>query len=270
MKHILPYCLFIVIMALTGCHSNNNLANLEAVDGMEGSPVPSSAPPKPSQTAVKDTTRKLIKKGFVEFETSNLSSTREKVLQAANQNNSYISSDRESMEYGRKRNTLTIRVPASRFNQLLASATDGVEHFDSKEITVEDVTEEFLDVEARVKTKKELEARYLALLDQTHDIPEILEIEKQLEQLRGDIESIEGRLKYLQNRVAYSTLNISFYEALPTPNAPKHNFSNAFKNGWDNFISFLLLLVNIWPLLLVAGGIFIGISAYRKRKKNQQ
>src|SRR5690606_33932580 len=159
--------------------------------------------------------RKLIKEGRVEFETNNLNTTRKSVFEAVNKYKGYVSSDQEFKSPGRKSNTVVIRIPADNFDNLLKDATQGVEKFECKEINVKDVTEEFLDIHARLKTKKERENRFLDILIQAKSVTEILEIEKQIGELRSEIESIEGRLKYLQDRVSLSTLTLTFYESIP-------------------------------------------------------
>lgn len=210
--------------------------------------------------------RKLIKDGRAKFETDNIEGTRATIFEVVDKLKGYISSDEEYKSTGRMSHTLEIRVPASNFDRLLTEATQGVEKFDSKEINVKDVTEEFLDIEARLKTKKELEARYLDLLKQAVNVIEILEIEKQIGLLRSEIESVEGRLKYLQSQVSYSTLTLSYYELIPSEKAFRQKFKNGFQKGWDNLIGFLVVLVNIWPFILISLGLIFGIRAYRKRK----
>lgn len=211
--------------------------------------------------------RKLIKEGRVEFETKSIAATRKTILSAVETYNGYIASDQEYKSSGQIRNTIVIRVPAEDFDNLLKAATVGIEKFDSKNISVNDVTEEFLDIKARLKTKKELENRYLELLQQTKSVTEILEIEKQIGQLRADIESIEGRLKYLEDRVALSTLTITFYEYIPNKTAFDSKFRNGFRNGWDNLIWFFVFLVNIWPFIVMTILILLGIRVYKKRKQ---
>lgn len=210
--------------------------------------------------------RKLIKEGDIEFETDNIAKTRNTVFQAAKKYKAYISSDQEFTYDDRISNTIVIRVPAKHFDDLLKDASLGVDHFESKEIIVRDVTEEFLDIQARLKTKKELEKRYLDLLKMAKNVTEILEIEKQIGLLRSDIESIEGRLKFLENKISLSTLSITFYES--SPNSGFGNkFQNGFKNGWNNLIWFFVALVNVWPFIFLAVGLFVGFRLLRKRKK---
>ena len=100
----------------------------------------------------------------------------------------------------------------------------------------------------------------------TGKVTEILDIEKQIGQLRSEIESIEGRLKYLQNRVSFSTLTMTFYESIPNETKFGQKFKNGFRNGWDNLIWFFVVLTNIWPFILIGLGLIVGIKIYRKRK----
>src|SRR5690606_23217818 len=117
-------------------------------------------------------------------EVEDIPSTRKAILQAVGQHEGYVSSDRDYNLPGRKSNTVEVRVPAANFDSFLSDATAKVKRFDSKTINVKDVTEEFLDVETRVKTKKALEARYIELLERAGKVSEMLEIEREIGQLR--------------------------------------------------------------------------------------
>jgi hypothetical protein len=259
MKHMTKYLGLIILLAIFGCAQNSDTANIEMAKE-------EIAAPTTEQKTNETVERKLIKEGRVEFETDNVNTTRKTIFEAVNKYKGYVSSDQEFKSTGRKSNTVIIRVPADKFDNLLSDATIGVEKFDSKEINVKDVTEEFLDIQARLKTKKELELRYIDLLKQAKNVIEILEIEKQIGQLRSDIESIEGRLKYLQDRVSFSTLTMTFYETIPNETEFGQKFKNGFRNGWDNLIWFFVVLTNIWPFILIGLGLIFGIRLYRKRK----
>ena len=213
-----------------------------------------------------DVERKLIKEGQVEFETYDIISTRKLIFESIEKYKGYTSSDQEYNSFGRISNTIIIRVPAKNFDQLLSDATKGVKKFDNKNIEVKDVTEEFLDVQARLKTKKELEIRYLELLKKTNSVTEILEVENQIGLLRSEIESIEGRLKYLESKVSLSTLTMTFYQTVPNETEFGNKFKNGFKNGWDNLILVFVFLTNIWPFILIGIGLIFGIRIWRKRK----
>lgn len=214
--------------------------------------------------ATESVERKLIKQGRVEFETDKLQDTRERILAAAAKYEAYISSDQENKWGERINHTVVIRVPAKNFDQLLAEATQGVRKFDMKEITVTDVTEEFLDVNARLNTKKELELRYLELLKQARTVSEMLEIERELGNIRADIESMQGRLNYLQDQVSLSTLTITYYETVSDQDAFGRRVGEGLGKGWDNLKDFMVGLVNIWPFILL---IFAALVLWRRRRK---
>ena len=215
----------------------------------------------------KEIQRKLIKTGEIEFESENIVNTRKDIFQAIEKFKGYSSSDNEYKNSYEISNTLTIRVPTENFDNLLNDITNGVTKFDRKEIQIKDVTSEFLDIEARLKTKKELENRYLEILKKANTVTEILEVEKQIGNLRSDIESIEGRLKFLNNQVSFSTLNVRIYETISEQTGFGKKFKNGFKNGWENLILFFVFLVNIWPFILMIIGIVILIKIWRKKRK---
>ncbi len=250
---------FILLLSLLSCSENSR-----EVARKMASEAPDAQKAEQETEEIGD--RKLIKEGHVAFETDDLVFTRKIIIKAVNKHGAYVSSDMEYTSSGRKSNSLTIRVPADNFNKLLNDATEGVDRFESKEIHVKDVTEEFVDISARLKTKKELENRFLGLLKQANTVSEILEIEKQIAELRSDIESVEGRLKYLESRVSLATLNITFYENLPEESEFGNKLENGFRNGWENLIWFFVLIINIWPFIIVTLGLIIGIRLYKRRK----
>lgn len=206
---------------------------------------------KQEQPLVDQVERKLIKNGQIDFETENLNKTREDIFRAIKKYGGYISSENEFKNNYEISSNLAIRVPSENFDKLIVEISIGVERFDRKEIYVQDVTSEFLDMKARVKTKKELEDRYREILKRANSVTEILEVERQIGELRAEIESFEGRLKYLNNQVSYSTLNVRAYETVSRQTEFGKAFNAGFKNGWDNLILFFVLLVNIWPFIII-------------------
>lgn len=259
MKYLTKYVGLCILLTFFGCAEQSENTSFEMA--AEESVAPTTE--KESSFAEE---RKIIKEGSVEFETDNLNTTRKTIFEAVNKYKGYVSFDQEFNSPGRKSNQLTIRVPANNFDNLLSDATKGVEKFENKEINVKDVTEEFLDVQARLKTKKELEQRFIDLLKEAKNVSEVLEIEKQIGQLRSDIESIEGRLNYLQDKISFSTLTMTFYTSNPSETQFGQKFKNGFKNGWDNLIWLFVALINVWPFILVGLGLIIGIKMYRRKK----
>lgn len=256
---------FLSLLLLTLIMSCSQSADSTGFEMAKAGADMSQANEEMDQSGTLEIERKLIKEGWVEFETRDIAATRSSILAALEQYKGYVASDQENRYTGRISHTLTVRIPAENFDAFLQAATEGITQFDSKNINVRDVTEEYVDITARLKTKKQLEARYMELLGEANDVSEMLEVEKQLGQLRADIESIEGRLKYLENKVSLATLNITFYERVPGETDFSSKFSDGFRNGWQNLIWFFVGLVNIWPFVVIF--LVLGYLVWRWRKK---
>ena len=253
----------LLLFIFNSCDKNSSNINSKPERSAISEEMPANQNTTVADNAVE---RKLIKEGEVRFETSDANATREKIIKAVKKYKGYISSDDEDHYSGQITYTMVIRVPAKDFDNLLSESTEGVRSFDNKSVDVKDVTEEFLDVQARLKTKKALENRYLELLKKANTVSEILEVEKQIGNLRAEIESIEGRLKYLESQVSFSTLQISFYQIIPQERKFGNKFSNGFVNGWNNLIVFFVFLINVWPFILLIIAVIYGIKRWRRRK----
>lgn len=215
---------------------------------------------------LKEQSRKLIKEGYLKFESQNPDQTRSRILAAASVHKAYIASEQENKDSDVKTYEMIIRIPADQFDAFISSATKDVDNFEVKQIKVKDVTGEFTDNQARLKTKRELELRYTQLLSKASNVKDILEIEKELGAVREEIESAEGMLNLMKDQVGYSTLTISFYKAVSTPSLFSAQVKSAFVTGWGNLQSFVVLLVNLWPFLLLAAGLWLGLIKWQRRK----
>ncbi|MDR2834608.1 MAG: DUF4349 domain-containing protein [Bacteroidales bacterium] len=217
--------------------------------------------------------RKIIKTGDISFETSDMKKTRNMINQIVNETKSYISSDvinDYSYNYT-THNYITIRIPSNKFDTFLSKLSQNVEKYNSMSITANDVTEEYVDIESRIKAKKELENRYLDLLKRANSVEDILKIEENLGVIREEIESVEGRLKFLSNQVAYGTLTIDFYTTEEVFREKHSEFFQAFKDGWENLMYFFQGLLTIWPFIILIGAIaYLIVYLIRRKHKNRR
>ena len=212
--------------------------------------------------------RMLIKTGNLTVQVDDVKASREAIVKITEKLGGYHSEERME-NFGDRLNVyLTIRVPSKNYDSLVTRVEGLAEKTDSKSVNIQDVTEEFIDVEARLQTKKELEARYREILKQARSVDEILSVESNLNNVRAEIESMEGRLKYLRSQVAYSTLSLNFYQPTSTDFGFFGRLGEGIKNGWTNLLAFIVGLVNIWPfVLLIAAGVW-GFLRWRRRKAN--
>ncbi|MBI5532565.1 MAG: DUF4349 domain-containing protein [Deltaproteobacteria bacterium] len=104
---------------------------------------------------------------------------------------------------------IVIRVPTAKFFDALKKL-DGMGDTLHKDVQVEDVTEQYLDISLRLKNAREVRDRIAALLANAKTVEDSLRVERELERLSAEIERMEGRLKFLRDRAAYSTITISF------------------------------------------------------------
>ncbi|MFD2822555.1 DUF4349 domain-containing protein [Lacinutrix iliipiscaria] len=254
MKYLVT--LFILILPLA-C-SNNSSKNEGSYDATEASSEMALEEVSNSQSSVSfqnnTIDQKLIKESFLRFQTQDLDKTYQHIIKYVEQNNGFIQDDNSNKSYNRLSRNLIIRMPSVSFQKTIDSISNHVEYFDTKRISSKDVTEEFIDIEARLKAKKTLEARYLELLSKAKNVKEILEIERELSSIREEIEAKQGRLKYLQNKVSLSTLNIEFYK-LTAENGVTVSYGtkmvNAIKSGFNGISLFFLGLLHIWPFILI-------------------
>ena len=167
--------------------------------------------------------------------------------------------------------TYTIRVPADNFDQLFQEIQKLAKKVEFQQINQRDVTEQFIDLTARLKNRKSLEQRYLQLLKQTKNINEIIRIEQQLNNIRSEIESQEGRLKYLNSQVDLSTIYLTVYFKKPYTYEPgdRQSFGQRFlkslEDGWSRLVNGALWFISIWPIWLI----ILFLFTYWKLKKNK-
>ncbi len=201
------------------------------------------------------TEQQIIKEGRLSFETDNPEETHQKILSLTQQYQGFVASDNSGKNYNRYYRNMVIRVPTNNFQAVIDGISEGVEYFDQKDISRRDVTEEFVDLQARLKAKRELENRYLELLRQAKNVKEMLEIERELSNIREEIEAKQGRLNYLKDKVAMSTLSIEFYKQTTETGVTVsygQKMLNSLKGGWDGISVFFLGILYLWPLFFIA------------------
>lgn len=252
-------------------------APMEMVEASAEEAVPMPESPKYNDAGINDPNsqveieQKIIKNATLKFETSDLEKTREQIQKAIVDNKASIQRENEGKESSSIYKRLTIRVPNQNFEKLIASIGKGVSFFDEKEISSQDVTAEFIDTEARLKTKRTLEARYLELLNKAGKVSEMLEIEKKLSEIREEIESKEGQLKYMQRQVSMSSVYVEFYKINPSESGVTQSFGskmgNALETGFLGLSSLFLWFLEVWPFIIILVALFFLIRRRFKRKK---
>jgi hypothetical protein len=217
--------------------------------------------------------QKIIKTARLVYETRDIEGTHAKILKLAEKYEGLIQHDNSGKSYNRIYRNIVVRIPSESFQTFIDGISEGVSYFDQKEISREDVSEEFVDLEARLKAKRELEKRYLELLKQAKNVKEMLEIERELSNIREEIEAKQGRLQFLQNRVSMSTVNIEFYKLTSETGITQsygQKMINSLKGGWDGISMFFLGILYLWPLIvIILIGVFVLLKIIKRKQKKR-
>jgi hypothetical protein len=227
----------------------------------------------PSQSNRSEIQQKIVKTGNLSYRVDETNAEYDQVLEMLPSFDAYLASESQNKGYDRVNYNLSIKVPPQNFDSLINQLMSG-KRVDSKWVNSDDVTDQFYDLQSRIDNKKNLEERYQEILTKANSVKDILEVERSLNQVRSEIESMEGQFKLLNHRISYSTLDLSFYEILPYTIDEEQRpgflarISNALSGGWQGFLSFLVLAVRLWPFIILSLGFLFLIKKIRARRKS--
>lgn len=261
------------------CHNtepayDDAMVSADAAPADKIQPAALSVPPGMAKNADENAAtvgQKIIKEATLRFETGDIEKSYAQIMSAVKTHGAEVQNDVEGKDYSSIFRNITIRIPNRRFDLFLADVGKDVAYFDRREISARDVTEEYIDLDARLKAKKVLESRYLELLKKANKVSEILEIERELAAVREEIESKEGQLKYLQNHVAMSTVSIEFYKKTDVQAGITVSYGskmwNAIKSGFNGISAFFIGLLYLWPLILILVALFFFVRRKIRNRK---
>ncbi|HUF02657.1 MAG TPA: DUF4349 domain-containing protein [Aridibacter sp.] len=156
--------------------------------------------------------RKIIRNGKLTLQSPEPFEAQIKITSIAESRGGFVVTSRRSSAdrlAGEKESVeMTIRVPANNFEQAVSEIRKTADRVVVEEITGEDVTEEFVDLEARLRTERALEAQFLEIMKRASTVEDALKVQNDLSRVRGEIERIEGRIRFLENQSALSTIAI--------------------------------------------------------------
>jgi len=224
--------------------------------------------------------RKLIKQAELRFQVTELEASTKKIQEIAKSHDGFVSNMNQSNSNYSFDNRMQIKIPSAKFDAFILAVESESIYTDFKNINSNDVTEEYTDIMIRLKTKKEVRDRYVDILrTKAKTVKDILDAEDKIRRIQEEIESMEGRMKYLNDRVDYSTVVVNIYQRVEgkvrSDIYSKSFFTKvkeSFVRGGELFVGIILFLINIWPLILILFLLWIfkdRIAAlFRKRNKS--
>lgn len=236
--------------------------------------VEQNAPSAPTKSTLAKH-KKIIKDGNISIKVKDVELAKKRMDAIVKTYDAYYENESfENYEY-KTAYSLKVRVSSKQFESFLQASEKGEGEIIIKNISARDVTEEYVDGEIRLNSKKLFRTRYNQLLDKAGKVDDILAIEENIRTLQEEIESQEGQLKFLDDQVSYSTLEIILFteKVLPKTTASEDTFFQRFKssisNGWNTLVSFLLWCVMQWPWAVVIIILIVLIKIYLRRRRKK-
>ncbi|WP_345767700.1 MULTISPECIES: DUF4349 domain-containing protein [Chryseobacterium] len=216
--------------------------------------------------------KKIIKNGDMKIQVGDVQKAREQINTILKSNKAYLQKEEFHNTDIDENLDLTIRVPHQNFDALINSFSNGIGSVLSKNISSDDVTEEYTDVSIKLANKKIYLEKYREMLKSAKTTKDMLEIQENIRALEDEIDVSEGRLRFIDDRVNYSTLNLSLYKEKVRSSATSRigfgsRFGDSLTKGWNSFVSFLLGIISLWPFFLLIPVVVFLWRKWRNRRK---
>jgi hypothetical protein len=221
-----------------------------------------------TSTAVNEE-RLIVRNGEIALVVEDISQAVEDITQMSLAFGGYVVSSYIQGEEEEMRGWITFRVPDDKFETALTQLRDLAVRVESERTSSQDVTEEYIDLQARLVNAEATEQQYLALLDKAEEIEDILDIYDYLSRIRSEIEQLKGRIQYLEQTTSTSLIEVSLepeeavvgagWSALEVLKAAARGLVTAGK-VLGTIAIWLLIFIPIW-------GTILGIFLWRRHKR---
>ena len=284
MRFITLLLLNLVLLGLSGCDNMRSGSNEQSATAPQTEAKSSSAQPQAAEarsvltrkqlaasdenvslnqaaaanTAAQAIERKIIRDANLTVQVTSPADNQRKIASIAESHQGFVvtseATQRTTEDKAKPEVTinLVVRVPAAQFNQVMEEIRATALRVIQEKITGQDVTEEFIDLEARIKNQKALEGQFLEIMKRAGKVEDALEVQRQLADVRTEIEKLEGRKRFLENQASLSTINVTLQSPTQIVNAAGFWYSirSAFSDGVDVAAAIVLFLIRAIIALL--------------------
>lgn len=272
--------LLVVALLLGGCKNNDaeysNTKNFEVASEMAPSAPMRAMADEMISAKPEGITPMVIRNAYISIEIDDYTAIRPKIDSLITLFKGRIVNENMQNSDYQKTNDFTIRVPATSLDKMQTAIVGLAKRVDYQRVESTDVTEEYIDLEARLSNQKKVEETFLKLLRKTESVEEILKIETKLSEIRSQIESSIGRMKYLKTLSEFSTIYLTLYQKIDfkyEPERPKpftERFKQALTLGWRGVVTFMLIVIGLWPIWLLGAAVWTSIIYFKRRKKRMK
>ena len=278
------FSLFLLVFLNCSKTDKYSTVNASLIDVIPESPSKMETPPPPMEVAKNEVpgevispkktdtiSKKIIKNGDMEIAVSNLLEAKKKVSEIIKNNKAYLQSETFRNSDTSENINLVIRVPHQNFDAIINSFSDGIGAVEAKTVKAEDVTEEYTDVSIKLENKRIYLEKYREMLKNAASTKDILEIQENIRALEDEIDVAEGRLRFIDDRVNYSTLELLLFKEKARSSATSKigfgsRFGDSIAEGWNSFVSFLLGLISFWPFFIIIPLLIFAWKKWRRKK----
>lgn len=211
-----------------------------------------------SQAAPVPVERKIIRNAQLSIELDKPAEAARRIATIAESRGGFVVTSESRQQGGSDRIkpfevvTVELRVPAAQFDAVVAEIRGVGGQVTDEKTTGQDVTEEFIDLEARIRTKKALESQFLEIMKTASRVSDALEVQRELANVRTEIERLEGRRRFLENQTSLSTIKATLRPPAPLVSTSSffHSVKSAFGDGIDAAATIILVLVRVVIVLI--------------------
>jgi len=236
--------------------------------GESAAPVTAASAESGSGASAPDT--KIIKTAFLTVEVNDVAGSVELLKNLAARNGGYLSSTNVQKNYNnRLTGSVIIRVPAKEFETTL-SGVQAIGTVKSISTQGQDVTEEYVDLQAQKTAYQNQLAQYNEIMKKAVKVEDVITVQQQIDRVQIQLNRLEGRLKYLDSRIDLSTITVNLQEPEPVGGQSAHNFVSTINEGISGFFGMIdaviIIFLTLLPIIII-GGAGYGIYRWRKGKK---
>lgn len=197
----------------TEASSADSYAYGGAVPLMAGRGIAAPTMEKTAGQTAAQVDQKIIKTGSLDLAVGSVNETAAQLRALASGKGGYVqdASVNERAD-GTKFGSFTLRIPSKEFESIITEAKKLATLVKSETTAGQDVTEQYTDLQAQLRNARAQETEYLNILKKATSVQDILNVQQYLGSIRGTIESLQGRLQYLENVTSYATLSIILSE----------------------------------------------------------
>ncbi|HED24146.1 MAG TPA: DUF4349 domain-containing protein [Firmicutes bacterium] len=197
--------------------------------------------------------RHIIRNGSIDLSVKDTRETIQKVRELVSNVDGIISSSNiYEIRDGQYGANLTLRVPENRFDAVMEQLED-LGKVNNTQTGMDDVTMQYIDLESRLNNQKAQEERLVEILEMAENVEEVLEVEKELARVRGEIESMTSQLNYLKDQVTYGTIFLNLREeAISAENISPGAFHNLGQKTGEAFITSINFILNAISYIIIA------------------